>query len=148
MDPTTFDRPLTASPPPPVSREAAPPGELLEVPDGASSSRDTGPIRRQPPEPLVVGEIRQNLDDLKAAVLSYYSRLYSFTGRSIDERLDRLAASPFSNTVKAGRLPLAANARSRPTRQPGVAVPPPNTCFDFLAEEQKCGSWAGDVCGA
>lgn len=107
------------------------------APDGSCSKMENGLVRRDPSEQIVVGEIRQNLDDLKAAILRYYSRLYSQTGRSIEERLDRLAAPPFSHTVKPGSLPLAVNARSRQKRQPAVAVPPPDTCFDFLKEESR-----------
>lgn len=109
-----------------------------EAADDSSSHDNAGIARRLAPERVVVGEIRQNLDDLKAAVLSYYSRLYSHTGRSIEERLDRLAAPPFSNSVKTGRLPLAAHARPRSKKQQlSFATPPPNTCFDFLTEGQK-----------
>ena len=116
----------------------------VDIPNGSSeatydsnSVRDAGLVRRRPPEQVVVGEIRQNLDDLKAAVLSYYSRLYSQMGRSIDERLDRLAAPPFSNTMNSGRLPFKMNTHSYPKRQPGAPVPPPNTHFNFLADEQR-----------
>lgn len=125
---------------PPASQPTANEGATEEAPKRASSirkSNDGGVVERRPPEQIVVGEIRQNLDDLKSAILSYYSRLYSQPGRSIEERLDRLAAPPFSNTVKMGRLPPANKASSRPKRQSSFPVPPPNTCFDFLAEDQR-----------
>ncbi|CDI87102.1 hypothetical protein, conserved [Eimeria praecox] len=88
-----------------------PSGGALE--QTANADTRNGLVRRRPPEQIVVGEIRQNLDDLKSAILSYYSRLYSQPGRSIEERLDLLAAPPFSNAVKTGRLPLGGTAHRR-----------------------------------
>lgn len=112
-----------------------PSGGALE--QTANADTRNGLVRRRPPEQIVVGEIRQNLDDLKSAILSYYSRLYSQPGRSIEERLDLLAAPPFSNAVKTGRLPLGGTAHRRTRKQPFIAFPPPNTCIDFFEEEGK-----------
>ncbi|CDJ30210.1 uncharacterized protein EMH_0005790 [Eimeria mitis] len=104
----------------------------------ASCGPSSGLVPRRAPEQIVVGEIRQNLDDLKSSILSYYSRLYAQPGKSIEERLDALAAPPFSNTVRTGRLPPADFTPSRSKKQqPFTAFPPPNTCFDFLEEEGK-----------
>ncbi|OEH77072.1 hypothetical protein cyc_02505 [Cyclospora cayetanensis] len=109
---------------------------ITEAVQGPSNTTDGDFLKRKAPEHIVVGEIRQNLDDLKAAVLSYYSRLYSLAGRSINERLDRLAAPPFSNKAST-RLPLARGSRSTSKKHQGLSVPPPDTCFDFFAEEHQ-----------
>ncbi|KAL8449912.1 hypothetical protein Emed_002875 [Eimeria media] len=107
-------------------------GALPEAADLLPFKKDGFMVGRKAPERVVVGEIRQNLDDLKAAVLSYYSRLYSNTGRSIDERLDRLADFPRSNSLS----PLTMHTRRHRQKPPRLQPPPPNTCFDFLAEEE------------
>ncbi|CDJ49185.1 hypothetical protein, conserved [Eimeria brunetti] len=135
-----------SSPPPPAGSQQPDIPPPPQAPGGdaggpwVSSDRTNGPVRRRPPEQIVVGEIRQNLDDLKSAILSYYSRLYSNPGRSIEERLDLLAAPPFANTVKTGRLPLADMQQGQARKpKPPIAFPPPDTCFDFLEEEGKAG---------
>ncbi|KAL8429518.1 hypothetical protein Efla_007158 [Eimeria flavescens] len=128
--------PLETPPPPPVPPGLGSLNGRADAVDGQGDKEKSKPSREC--DHVVVGEIRQNLDDLKAAVLSYYSRLYSNTGRSIEERLDRLAAAPFSNSIREGRLPLATQARRNPRgRRAGLEPPPPNTCFDFLAEDGK-----------
>ncbi|KAL8456140.1 hypothetical protein Emag_000025 [Eimeria magna] len=119
------------------------PGALGGLPKAAGLppfEKDGPTVSRKAPERVVVGEIRQNLDDLKASVLSYYSRLYSNTGRSIDERLDRLADFSRSHSVS----PLALNTRRHRQRPPRLEPPPPNTCFDFLAEEQADSKYGKD----
>ncbi|KAL8429767.1 hypothetical protein ACSSS7_006362 [Eimeria intestinalis] len=140
MDSTPAEEPRLplGTPTPPVA-PAGPgaPGGLLETADLFPFKQDGPRVTRKAPERVVVGEIRQNLDDLKAAVLSYYSRLYSNTGRSIDERLDRLAGFPTSSSL----TPLATNSRRHRQR---LELPPPNRCFDILAEEQAGPRYAKD----
>ncbi|KAL8272036.1 hypothetical protein Esti_004160 [Eimeria stiedai] len=135
MDPSAVGElrfPLGVPPPPPAPVGPGAPGGLLEAGNLLPFKTDGATVSRKAPERVVVGEIRQNLDDLKAAVLSYYSRLYSNIGRSIDERLDRLAGFPSSNLVS----PLAMNMRRHGQRRPRPEPPPPNACFAFLAKEQ------------
>ncbi|CDJ59471.1 hypothetical protein, conserved [Eimeria maxima] len=119
--------------PPPTGADARPSSGTPE--QDTNTDPRSGLVRRQAPEQIVVGEIRQNLDDLKSAILSYYSRLYSQPGRTIEERLDALAAPPFSSTVKMGRLPSVDPALSRSRKQPFIGFPPPNTSVDFLEKE-------------
>lgn len=134
--PEGSQQPLVSPQPPLPGTDIGPSHEL---PEQGSSSTDpsSGLVRRRAPEQIVVGEIRQNLDGLKSAILSYYSRLYSQPGRSIEERLDLLAAPLFSNTVQTGRFQPAGAAHSRRRKQPFIAFPPPNTCVDFLEEGGK-----------
>nr|PIL96183.1 hypothetical protein TGCOUG_307020 [Toxoplasma gondii COUG] len=61
-------------------------GPRVPVPAG-----ETAPERVRIKGPSVVGDLKTNLDDIKSSLVSYYSRLYSGSSPSIEERLDALS---------------------------------------------------------
>lgn len=95
-------------PPPPSSPPSTIRGNIALLP--AVPSPETWP----PYEP-VIGDVKMTLDDLKASLLRYYSRLYAVEGQTVDERIQYLRQyhypSPYPITPPPGQTAAAAADR-------------------------------------
>lgn len=89
---------------------------------------------------LAVGEIRQNLDCLKASVLGYYSRLYTDSGKSIEERLDRLSAD-YCRTRVPRVPPFASQLGNTNPRRVKIDSHSPDATSQFTSRSTRGKHW-------